>query len=77
MEDLAAGELKTDNYPRLPLPSVPQDQVEAFSKMVVIGTLTAFHRGAWTVSDEWNQTFPDYKFTKVEELLKSAWEGKN
>nr|RBQ94375.1 hypothetical protein FVER53263_09880 [Fusarium verticillioides] len=36
MEDLAAGELKTDNYPRLPLPSVPQDQVEAFSKMVVI-----------------------------------------
>ncbi|KAF4431494.1 2`-hydroxyisoflavone reductase [Fusarium acutatum] len=77
MEDLAAGELKTDNYPRLPLPSVPQDQVEAFSKMVVIGTLTAFHRGAWTVSDEWNQTFPDYKFTKVDELLKSAWEGKN
>ncbi|KAF5689605.1 2'-hydroxyisoflavone reductase [Fusarium circinatum] len=72
MEDLAAGELKTDNYPRLPLPSVPQDQVEAFSKMVVIGTMTAFHRGAWTVSDEWNQTFPDYKFTKVDELLKSA-----
>ncbi|KAF4334929.1 2`-hydroxyisoflavone reductase [Fusarium beomiforme] len=77
MEDLAAGELKTDNYPRLPLPSVPQDQVEAFSKMVVIGTLTAFHRGAWTVSDEWNQIFPDYKFTKADELLKSAWEGKN
>ncbi|KAF5584029.1 2'-hydroxyisoflavone reductase [Fusarium subglutinans] len=77
MEDLAAGELKTNNYPRLPLPSVPQDQVEAFSKMVVIGTLTAFHRGAWTVSDEWNQTFPDYKFTKAHELLKSAWEGKS
>ncbi|KAF4473396.1 2`-hydroxyisoflavone reductase [Fusarium agapanthi] len=77
MEDLEAGELKTDNYPRLPLPSVPQDQVEAFSKMVVIGTLTAFHRGAWTVPDEWNKTFPDYKFTKVDELLKSTWEGKN
>ncbi|EXM17130.1 hypothetical protein RAB80_000133 [Fusarium oxysporum f. sp. vasinfectum] len=77
MEDLAAGELKTDNYPRLPLPSVPQDQVEAFSKMVVIGTLNAFHRGAWTVSDEWNRKFPDYKFTKVDELLRSAWDGKN
>ncbi|KAF9777089.1 hypothetical protein IL306_004636 [Fusarium sp. DS 682] len=77
MEDLAAGELKTDNYPRLPFPSVPQDQVEAFSKMVIIGTLTAFHRGAWTVSDEWNQIFPDYKFTKVDELLKSAWHDKN
>ncbi|KAF5647817.1 2'-hydroxyisoflavone reductase [Fusarium tjaetaba] len=77
MEDLAAGELKTDNYPRLPLPSVPQDQVEAFSKMVVIGTLTAFHRGAWTVSDEWNRVFRDYKFTKVNELLNSVWEGKS
>ncbi|CVL03168.1 hypothetical protein FPRO06_01841 [Fusarium proliferatum] len=77
MEDLAAGELKTDNYPRLPLPSVPQDQVEAFSKMVVIGTLTAFNRGAWTVSDEWNQVFPNYKFIKVDELLKSVWGSEN
>jgi hypothetical protein len=51
--------------------------VEAFSKMVVIGTLTAFHRGAWTVSDEWNQVFPGYKFTKVHELLNSVWKGEN
>ncbi|RGP74491.1 hypothetical protein FLONG3_6050 [Fusarium longipes] len=36
MEDVAAGELKTDNYPRINLPSVPQDQVEAFSKMVIV-----------------------------------------
>ncbi|KAF4446848.1 hypothetical protein F53441_9552 [Fusarium austroafricanum] len=76
MQDIEAGELKTDNYPRLPFPSVPKDQVDAFSKMVVIGTLTGFHRGAWTVSGEWNKIFSDYKFTKVEELLKRAWEGK-
>ncbi|KIL86431.1 hypothetical protein FAVG1_10260 [Fusarium avenaceum] len=73
MEDLQAGELKTDNYPRLKLPSVPQEQIEAFSKMVTIGMLIAFHRGVWTVSDEWNQLLPGYKFTKVGDLLKKAW----
>ncbi|KAH7257899.1 hypothetical protein BKA59DRAFT_471262 [Fusarium tricinctum] len=73
MEDLEAGELKTDNYPRLELPSIPQEQIEAFSKMATIGVLIAFHRGVWTVSDEWNQLLPGYKFTKVEDLLKKAW----
>lgn len=75
MEDLAAGELKTDNYPRIDLPSIPKDQVEAFSKMAIIGVLIAMTRGVWTVSDEWNKIFPDYKFTGVEELLKEVWKG--
>ncbi|EEU36003.1 uncharacterized protein NECHADRAFT_49787 [Fusarium vanettenii 77-13-4] len=75
MEDLAAGELKTDNYPRIDLPSIPKDQVESFSKMAIAGVLIAMTRGVWTVSDEWNKIFPDYKFTKVEELLKEAWKG--
>ncbi|KAI8713741.1 NmrA domain-containing protein [Fusarium sp. LHS14.1] len=75
MEDLAAGELKTDNYPRIDLPSIPKDQVESFSKGAIIGVLIAMTRGVWTVSDEWNKIFPDYKFTKVEELLKEAWKG--
>jgi hypothetical protein len=73
MEDLEAGELKTDNYPRLELPSIPQEQIEAFSKMATIGVLIAFHRGVWTVSDEWNQLLPGYEFTKVEDLLKKVW----
>ncbi|KAM0351706.1 hypothetical protein ACHAPU_002716 [Fusarium lateritium] len=76
MEDVAAGELKTDNYPRIDLPSIPQEQVEAFSKMATIGILIAFHRGVYDVSNEWNQLLPDYKFTKAEALLKRAW-GKN
>ncbi|RSL51287.1 hypothetical protein CEP54_011477 [Fusarium duplospermum] len=75
MEDLAAGELKTNNYPRLDIPSVPKDQVESFSKMAIIGVLIAMTRGVWTVSDEWNKIFPDYKFTGVEELLTEAWKG--
>ncbi|CAG7555668.1 unnamed protein product [Fusarium equiseti] len=73
LEDLLAGELKTDKYPRLPLPSVPEDQVEAFSKMVVSGLLIGYHRGVFAVSDEWNKRLPEYKFTKAEELLRRVW----
>jgi hypothetical protein len=73
LEDLLAGELKTDKYPRLPLPSVPKDQVEAFSKMVVSGILIGYHRGVFAVSDEWNKRLPEYKFTKAEELLGRVW----
>jgi hypothetical protein len=43
--------------------------------MAIAGVLIAMTRGVWTVSDEWNKIFPDYKFTKVEELLKEAWKG--
>ncbi|KAJ3545895.1 hypothetical protein NM208_g2268 [Fusarium decemcellulare] len=74
-EDLEAGELKTDLYPRIALPSIPKDQVESFSKMAMTGILLAMRRGVWTVSDEWNQLLPDYEFTTVEGLLTKAWEG--
>ncbi|KPM34372.1 hypothetical protein AK830_g12202 [Neonectria ditissima] len=76
MEDLEAGKLKTDNYSRLDLPSIPKDQVEAFSKMATLGILIATSRGVWTVSDEWNQLLPDFKFTQVEEFIKNLW-GEN
>lgn len=76
MEDVKAGELKTDNYPRIDLPSIPKDQVEAFSKIAIVGILNAYHRGVFNVSDEWNQLLPDLKFTKVDELLERVWGGK-
>ena len=66
--------MKSDNYPRIDLPSIPKDQVEAFSKMATRGVLIAACRGAWTVSDEWNRLLPDYKFTKVEDLLRGIWQ---
>ena len=69
MEDLAAGELKTKNYHLIDLPSIPKDQVGAFSKMATIGVLISCARGVWTVSDEWNQRLPGVKFTQVEEFL--------
>ncbi|KAK7432009.1 hypothetical protein QQZ08_001299 [Neonectria magnoliae] len=73
LEDLESGVLKTNNYPRLNLPSIPEDQVEAFSKMATTGILIATGRGVWTVTDEWNQLLPDYEFTQVEQFIKKLW----
>ncbi|OAQ70229.1 hypothetical protein VFPPC_02732 [Pochonia chlamydosporia 170] len=75
MEDLAAGELKTENYPRLDLPSIPEDQVEAFSKTATIGVLISISNGVWNVSDEWNRLLPDYEFTQIEDFIRTAWGG--
>lgn len=44
-------------------------EVEAFSLEVLRGVLLNAAEGTGTVSDEWNQIFPDYQFTKVEEYL--------
>uniref|UniRef100_A0A8H7N1T1 NmrA-like domain-containing protein n=1 Tax=Bionectria ochroleuca TaxID=29856 RepID=A0A8H7N1T1_BIOOC len=46
MEDLEAKELKSENYIRLPFPGIPEDQLEAFSKLatvsVLLGDTTAY-----------------------------------
>lgn len=73
MDDLMAGELKTDNYTRIELPSTPQEQIEAFSKMAIIGYLISSARGVWSVSDEWNRLLPDLKFTQVEDFIAKYW----
>jgi hypothetical protein len=73
MEDLVVGELKTDKYPRLDLPSIPKDQVDAFSKMATIGVLISVSNGVWNVTDEWNQLLPDYKFTQIEDFVQDSW----
>ena len=33
-------------------------------------------KGAWDISDEMNQLFPDYKFTPIEDFLTEVWSGK-
>jgi hypothetical protein len=45
-------------------------------KTVLIGTLLSSAKGAWDVSDEMNQLFPDFKFTQIEDFLTEVWEGK-
>jgi len=57
-------------------PSVTGDQVEEMLKTVLIGTLLSSAKGAWDVSDEFNQLLPDFKFTQIEEFLAQVWEGK-
>jgi hypothetical protein len=49
---------------------------EAISKHILSGSLLAISRGAWDVSDEWNQLLPEVKFTGIEEFLRPRWIGK-
>jgi len=74
--DLEAGNLKTSWVPAFTHPSVPKEQWEGFAKAVVIGSLLAFERGAWDVSDEWNTLLPELKLTSIEDFLTGVWQGK-
>jgi hypothetical protein len=56
--------------------AVLEDQAAALLKAVSIGILLSSSKGAWDISDEWNQLLPDYKFTSKENFLTQAWEGK-
>ncbi|OKL62331.1 hypothetical protein UA08_02283 [Talaromyces atroroseus] len=49
--------------------AVSEDQGLALLKMVSIGILLSSSKGAWEVSDEMNQLFPDYEFTLIEDFL--------
>jgi hypothetical protein len=55
---------------------VLRGQVEEMLKTVLIVTLLSSAKGAWDVSDEFNQLLPDFKFTQIEEFLAQVWEGK-
>lgn len=45
-------------------------------KSVMIGMLISTVKGAWDVSDAFNQLLPDYEFESAEEFLAGVWEGK-
>ncbi|KAG9190552.1 hypothetical protein G6011_08640 [Alternaria panax] len=75
-EDLAKGELKTSWLPLISHPTVTEDIKESFSKQFIFMFFEAIKRGAWDVSDEFNERYPDYKFMSAEEYLTKAWEGK-
>ncbi|KAF1829889.1 NAD(P)-binding protein [Decorospora gaudefroyi] len=56
--------------------SVPPEQVERTSKIIVGGLLLAIREKAFETGGEWNALLPDYEFTNAEEFLKKAWMGK-
>jgi hypothetical protein len=45
-------------------------------KTVLISTLLSSAKGAWDVSNAFNQLLPDYKFTQIDDFLARVWEGK-
>lgn len=75
-DELESGAWETSWIPRLDHPSIPPEQVDMFSKIIVAGLLLAISDKAYICSDEWNRLLPDYEFTQPEEYLFEAWRGK-
>jgi hypothetical protein len=76
LDDLEAGNLKTSWALEKRHQAVPEDQAASLVKAASIGILLSSAKGAWAVSDEFNQLFPDYKFTEIEDFLTKVWDGK-
>jgi len=76
LEDLEAGILTASWKLEASHPSVTGDEVENMLKTVLIGTLLSSAKGAWDVSDDFNQLLPDFKFTEMEDFLTKVWKGK-
>jgi hypothetical protein len=68
--------VKSSWYPRPDHPSFTPEQAEALAERLTAGIVLGISVGAASVSDEWNQLLPDYKFTKAEDFLAEAWRGK-
>ncbi|KAI5861226.1 hypothetical protein GGS23DRAFT_598750 [Durotheca rogersii] len=75
MEDLEAGKLDMSWGLSAVHQAVSADEAAAYLKVVSIGILLSSVKGAWDVSDEFNQLFPDYKFTPIEDFLAKVWGG--
>ena len=76
LEDLEAGVLNTSWALEKRHRAVSEEQHKSLANMVSIGILLSSMKGAWDVSDEWNQVFPDYAFDKMEDFLTRVWDGK-
>ncbi|OGM51200.1 hypothetical protein ABOM_000207 [Aspergillus bombycis] len=74
-ENLEAGRLKTSWIPMLP--RHPDMQVDSnwgiFSEYVIAELILGGLKGAWEVSNEWNQLLPHLKLTPVGGFLSKVW----
>ncbi|KAH7125664.1 NmrA-like family protein-like protein [Dendryphion nanum] len=77
VEDIKRGDLKTEWVPKMDHQAIPVDYQEVYSRKFVITFLQAMIRGAWEVSGEWNERFPEYKFVEPEGLLGGIWGEKD
>ena len=81
IKKLKARDLETDTWesswiPKADHPSIPPEQVDVMSRVIVAGFLLAVSAESCHVSDEWNQLLPDYRFTRAEEFLHKVWHDK-
>lgn len=76
VQDLEAGSLETSWTLGRKHRAVTNEQSSDLSTKVPIGILLSSVNGAWDVSDEFNQLFPDYKFDDLEGFLNKVWDGK-
>ncbi|KAI3391876.1 hypothetical protein diail_6675 [Diaporthe ilicicola] len=76
IQDLQAGVLTTSwAFGKRHRAVTDEQSFDLFTK-VPIGMLLSSVQGAWDVSDEFNQLFPDYKFDELEGFLTKVWDGK-
>lgn len=76
LRDLEAGFLNTSWALGKKHRAVADEQSSDLLTKVPIGILLSSIKGAWDVSDEFNQLFPDYKFDGIEDFLTEVWDGK-
>jgi len=62
--------------PKFKDPSLTEEQINFFSKVILRGSLLSGVTKSWVVGDEWNRLLPDLKFTGAEEYLEKVWKGK-
>jgi hypothetical protein len=76
LDDLEQGILNTSWMVSKKHKAVSDDEASGLFKVVTIGMLLSSVKGAWDVSDEVNQLFPDYQFDDIEAFLTRVWNQK-
>ncbi|KAI1470002.1 NAD(P)-binding protein [Daldinia caldariorum] len=75
-EDLEVGNLTTSWKLEARHHSVTDEEAADMLKGVLVGMLLSSAKGAWNISDEWNQLLPDYRFTDMSQFLGEIWQEK-
>ena len=76
LEDLEAGNLYTSWAVAKKHAAVSDEEATVLFRVVTVGLLLSSVEGAWDVSDELNQLFPDYQFEMIEAFLAGVWADK-
>ncbi|KIX03046.1 uncharacterized protein Z518_06596 [Rhinocladiella mackenziei CBS 650.93] len=74
--DLEAGKLNTSWIPQADHPAIPPEMRATVSESMTASLLLSALRGAFAVTDEWNQLLPHLQFTKAEDFLTDIWKDK-